>query len=394
MPAFAASRNLLRPRDENGSGVVTQIELFFDLVFVFAITQVSQTLRHDLSALAALRALILFVSVWWVWVYTSWLTNWLNPEERPVRVLLIALMLAGLALSTSLPAAFGARGGVYAAAYVVMQVGRSLFMLWAVRHFDAANFRNFQRITIWLLVSGVFWIAGGLTAAGPRLWLWLVALGCDFCAPALGFRVPGLGRSTTTDWKIDSFHLADRCSAFVLIALGESITVTGATFYGLHWTVINTVVFTADFMGAVALWWIYFDTAAENTSHAFAKSEDPGRVGRAAYTYMHGVIVAGIILTAVADELALAHPLARPDPAVLLVTIGGPALYLAGNGVFRRMLAPRFPLSHSGGLAAFAALALAGWFLPLLALAVATSLVLLGVAAAGSVLQHRQEARA
>jgi low temperature requirement protein LtrA len=387
-----ARTSLLRLRQGHGSAPVTQIELFFDLVFVFAVTQLSQTLRAHLTPAGALQTLILFAAVWWVWVYTSWITNWLNPAERPVRLLLIVLMLAGLVLSTSLPDAFAQRGLAFAAAYVFMQVGRSLFMLWAVKNFDAANFRNFQRIVVWLCLSGVFWLAGG-ALPDLRMGLWLAALALDLASPALGFWVPGLGCSPTADWDIDSFHLAERCAGFILIALGESITVTGVTFFALTWDVPNTVAALAAFLGAVALWWIYFDTAAEHTAEAFAKAEDPGSVARAAYTYMHAVLVAGIIVVAVADERVLTHPAARASAGAVLAMLGGPALYLAGNGLFRRMLAPRFPPSHVLGLALLAVLAAAAPFLPLLALALLTTASLIAVAAIGSILHHRQAAK-
>jgi low temperature requirement protein LtrA len=341
----------------------------------------------------ALQTLILFAAVWWVWVYTSWITNWLNPAERPVRLLLIVLMLAGLALSTSLPDAFGPRGLEFAAAYVFMQVGRSLFMLWAVKNFDAANFRNFQRIIVWLCLSGLFWLAGG-ALPDLRMGFWLIALALDLASPALGFWVPGLGRSPTADWDIDSFHLAERCAGFILIALGESITVTGVTFFALTWDVPDTIAALAAFLGAVALWWIYFDTAAEHTAQAFAEVDDPGRIARAAYTYMHAVLVAGIIVVAVADEQVLTHPAGRASASAALVTLGGPALYLVGNGLFRRMLAPRFPPSHVFGLVLLAFLAAVAPFVPLLALALLTTTSLIVVAAIGSILHHRQETAA
>src|SRR3978361_2180428 len=108
---------------------VTYAELFFDLVFVFAVTQISHTLLGRLTPLGLAQTTMLFLAVWWVWVYTSWITNWLNPELTPVRVLLFLLMLGGLVLSTSIPHAFESRGLWFAAAYAAMQVGRTVFLL-------------------------------------------------------------------------------------------------------------------------------------------------------------------------------------------------------------------------------------------------------------------------
>ena len=120
---------LFRKSVANQHSRVTYAELFFDLVFVFAVTQISHTLLGRFTPLGAIQTTLLFLSVWWVWVYTSWITNWLNPELTPVRVLLFLLMLGGLVLSTSIPKAFESRGLLFAIAYAAMQVGRTVFLL-------------------------------------------------------------------------------------------------------------------------------------------------------------------------------------------------------------------------------------------------------------------------
>ena len=391
MKTFAPT-NLLRRRGGEDAGRVTQIELFFDLVFVFAVTQLSHTLLAQFTPTGALHTAMLFTAVWWVWIYTSWVTNWLDPERRPVRLLLLAMMLAGLVLSTSLPRAFADRGLVFAGAYVAMQVGRSLFMLWALRGYAPTNFRNFQRIIVWLSASGVLWLGGGWSHGALRLGLWAAALGIELVSPAAGFWTPGLGRSSTRDWDVDGSHLAERCSGFVLIALGESITVTGAAFFELTWTLWTVVAFLGAFVFAVTLWWIYFDAAAEHTSHVFAEHQDRGRIARVAYTYVHAALVAGVILVAVADERLLSHPWARSDLGSAAVLLGGPAIYLLGNGVFRRLLSPRFPPSHVVGLGLLAVLALASPWLAQLPLALATNLVAILVAVLSMHLHRRQTA--
>ncbi len=171
------AQSLLREQGVDGEVKVGPVELFFDLVFVFAVTQLSHFLLHHSTALGALQAVLLLMAVWWVWIYTSWVTNWLDPEKLPVRVMLFLLMLAGLVLSTSIPEAFAERGLAFAIAYASMQVGRSLFALFAFRHArNSAGVENFERITIWLSVSALFWILGGLAADEARLGLWAVAL--------------------------------------------------------------------------------------------------------------------------------------------------------------------------------------------------------------------------
>jgi low temperature requirement protein LtrA len=159
-----AKPSLLRDRSRSDSAKVTMVELFFDLVFVFAVTQLSHTLLANLTLVGVLQVSLLLLAVWWVWIYTSWVTNWLDPDRVPVRLCLFVMMLAGLLLSVSIPRAFADRGLLLAGVYVFMQVGRTLFFLWAVRGAPRGMVRNFQRIAAWLILSGVFWIAGGLVA--------------------------------------------------------------------------------------------------------------------------------------------------------------------------------------------------------------------------------------
>ncbi|KGM33264.1 low temperature requirement protein A [Inquilinus limosus] len=351
-----AARGLLRPRKAHEHGKVTFVELFFDLVFVFAITQLSHGLLHDLTLLGAVHTALLFLAVWWVWIYTSWVTNWLDPERTPVRLLLLVLMLAGLVLSTSLPEAFAEKGLAFAGAYVFMQLGRSLFTAAALRGHSPGNYRNFLRISAWLAVSAVLWIAGALVEAEARLALWTAALAIEYVSPSLGFWTPGLGRSTTADWDVEGGHMAERCGLFVIIALGESILVTGATFAELEPDGATVTAFVISFIGSVAMWWIYFDIGAERGSHRIAHAEDPGRLARIAYTYIHLLIVAGIIVGAVADELVLAHPTGHVGVGTVAALLGGPALYLLGNALFKWTTTGRIPLSHLAGLVLLALL--------------------------------------
>lgn len=369
--------SLLRPRQAGVHGKVTNIELFFDLVFVYAVTQLSHTLLGDLSVLGALHVLLLFLAVWWVWIFTGWITNWLDPERLAVRLLMLVLMLAGLLLSTSLPQAFDGHALLFAGAYTFMQVGRSLFMVWALRHSPLAARRNFYRITSWLAASGVLWLTGALLDGQARFALWVVAMTIEYLGPAAFFYVPGLGRSTTSEWDVEGGHFAERCSLFVIIALGESVVVTGSSFAASARTADAWFAFMTAFIGCVAMWWIYFDLAAERGSRAMRQSSDPGREARLGYTYLHLPIVAGIVVSAVGDELSLSHPHATVDVAQMAVLIGGPALYLLGNALFKQAVNhTRFPLSHLGGLLLLAALLLPALSMSVLWLAACTTAVL------------------
>lgn len=383
--ADSGRKSLLRARGSHDGSRVGMVELFFDLVFVFAVTQLSHTLLAHLDVGGALRTALLFVGVWWVWIYTSWITNWLDPERLPVRLMLFGLMLAGLLLSSSIPKAFGAHGYAFAGAYAAMQVGRTLFMLWAATRAGDANLRrNFQRIFVWFALSGALWIAGASAEGEMRIVWWALALAIELAAPSLYFWVPGLGRSRTTDWNVDGHHLSERCALFIIIALGESLLVTGATFAERAWDAATVAAFIAAFVGSVAMWWMYFDTGADRAAQRFVHSDDPGRIARLAYTYLHLPIVAGIIVCAVADEIVLVHP-GHAENAGIAAILGGPALYLIGNALFKWATNERRtpPLSHMAGLLLLFALmpfAFAHLF-SALALGIATTAILVLVAA-------------
>ncbi len=373
--------NLLRIRKGHEHARVTFVELFFDLVFVFAVTQLSHTLLAHYSALGAIETLLLLMAVWWVWIYTSWVTNWLDPERIPVRLMLFAIMLAGLILSSSLPKAFAELGLVFALAHVTIQIGRSLFTIWAARG-NESIVRNFQRILFWLCGSGILWIAGGFADGEMRLILWIAALAIEYAGPSLGFWTPGMGCSTTADWDVEGGHLSERCGLFVIIALGESILVTGATFSNLAWSWPVVLGFLSAFAASLAMWWIYFNTGAERGTESITTSGDPGRLARLGYTYIHLFIVAGIIVTAVGDEFTLVHPDGHADLKMASAIVGGPLLYLIGTLLFRRVITGQLPKIQITALAALIAVFFAAGYLTPAMLSLATTLVLVVVALA------------
>jgi low temperature requirement protein LtrA len=372
---------LFRPLVPNQHSRVTYAELFFDLVFVFAVTQISHTLLGRFTPLGALQTTLLFLAVWWVWVFTSWITNWLNPETPPVRVLLFLLMLGGLVLSTSIPKAFESRGLWFAVAYAAMQVGKTVFLWVSTPPYRPLARMNAVRITAWLSMSAIFWIAGGFAQGHQRLVLWAVALGIEYISPAVRFWIPKYGASQVADWVVEGGHMAERCAGFIIIALGESIVVTGATFADLAWTVETVGAFVSAFVGALAMWWIYFHKGAEAGSELMSRSSEPGRLARLAYTYLHMPIVGGIILSAVADELVLTHPADHSDMKTVVSAIGGPLLFLLGTILFKHAIRGWLQPSHGVGIVALGILA---WFasdLSPLMLSILTTAIMIIVAA-------------
>jgi low temperature requirement protein LtrA len=331
--ATAPARHL-RPRGNGVAQPTTTVELFFDLVYVFAVTQLSHQILGDLSVAGVAHAAFLLLIVWWAWIYTTWMANWFDPaSSSAVRGVLTAVMLGSLLMAAALPEAFGDRGLLFAASYVALQVGRNAAAasLLKRRH----RLRDvFERLTIWSAAAGVLWLAGAALDSDQRLVLWIPALALELAAPMAGYWLPGRGRAATRDYDIEGAHFVERCEVFIIIALGESIVVTGATgaAAGLTSTVVLCLI--VAFVETAALWWLYFGAAAEQARVTMSTCEDPGRLARDAYTYLHLPIIAGIIATAVANDLLIVTPHEAPNGVGVAMILGGPALYLLGESLF------------------------------------------------------------
>jgi low temperature requirement protein LtrA len=375
--------DLRRHGDGGDSSRVGYVELFFDLVFVFAVTQLSHGLIAHPGAETLAHTLVLGVAVWWVWVFTMWTTNWLDPERVPVRTMLVVLMLLGLVLASAIPEAFGDKALLFAVMLVTMQVGRSAFVLVALGRVWPENAVSFVRITTWFVVSGSLWIAGAVVEE-HRLVLWAVACAIDLAGPRAMFWLPWLGASRASTWVVRGEHMAERVSLFVIICLGESIIVTGAAFAELPLDATTVSAFCSAFASTVLMWLLFFDRSERRATEYFTSREERGMVAQTAYTYAPFVIVAGIVLTAVADELVLLHPLGHDgaghaDAWTAALVCGAAATYLVGNALFRRAAGGRWSLPHLAGAAAVAALfGTHAWLTPL-ALNWTTDAVLLAV---------------
>jgi low temperature requirement protein LtrA len=357
----------------------TTLELFYDLVFVFAVTQVSHLLLEHLTWEGAGQAAVVLLVVWWAWNYTTWVTNELDPESIVVRLLLIALMLGSLLMAIAIPEAFGGRALLFAGAYVAIQVGRHLFLTFVAAEPGTIERRRAARILTWFVAAGGLWIAGALVDVPARTALWLAALALDYGAPLVTFWVPGRARVSPEAWDVGSEHFAERFQLFIIIALGESIVVTGATTAQLELTIARVTAFALAFLGTAALWWLYFNLVANIAQRRLARSENRTLLARDAYTYLHVVIVAGILLSAVGDELVIAHPTAQLPDAQVAAVVCGPALYLLAHVALRlRMAGTLSPRRLAGALACLAIGAL-GTVASALAVATALLAVLVGV---------------
>jgi low temperature requirement protein LtrA len=289
-------------------------------------------------------------------------------------------MLVSLAMSASLPRAFEDLGLWVGGAYAAQQLGRTVFMVIALRGHPLQA--NFKRILAWCVASSAFAVSGGVAHGLVRDLLWLGSVSVDLVGGLVGFATPWLGRSRTSDWTIEGGHFAERCQGFILIALGESIVIIGTTLAAVKSVTAASVTgFVVAFATSVTLWWLYFDQSAEAAAQKIARSDDPGRLGRSAYHLIHPVMVAGIIVTAAADEKVLSDPGATATSAAAWMILGGPALFLAGHAAFKYVVWGYLSWPRLAGIAALALLTLTTRAIPALALAACAAGVVAAVAA-------------
>jgi low temperature requirement protein LtrA len=334
---------------------VTNMELFFDLVYVFSIIQLSHFLLEHQTWTGALEAATIFAAVWWAWNYTAWATNWIDPDHAAGRFLMIALMSCAILMAVSIPHAFGDRAGLFVAAYVAMALIRAGYM--------AAIFRgqrmgqNYAQLCAWSALSGLFWIAGAL-APKIRLELWIIAVLIDYGAPYVGFWLPRLGATPMQSWPLAGLHLLERNQQVFIISLGESILLLGGTLVGKVLLGSTLLAAALGFGIIVTLWWLYFVHTTTTGERAFERDGDHTKLARSGLAYAHGIMVAGAIVLAVGIEEIIAHPADAAHLPTILVAVLGPAIYLVGSALFYYTMAERIPPTYLGGLAALAAI---GW---------------------------------
>jgi len=327
-PTVVPDIRYIRPRGREQRA--TFFELFFDLVYVFAVTQLSHhLLGAGLTWTAAAQTALMLIAVYWAWNYTTWMANWFDPDTNAVRLILIVVMLASLLMAVAIPEGFGARALLFAASYVGLQVARNAFVV-VVTPPGPFN-QNFRQILTWSVLSAPLWIAGGIID-DARWPLWLIALGVDLAGPLVRFWLPGWGSTPHRLWEIDGNHFAERFELFVIIALGESIVLTGVTASNAGLSASVTVALGLAFVSSTALWWLYFSGTARILVDRISGSrvDEVGALGRDVFTYLHLPIIAGIVLMAVGDELVIAHPNEALELSGALTMLCGPALYLVG----------------------------------------------------------------
>lgn len=327
---------LRKVRVSTESHRVTTFELFFDLVFVFAFTQTSRLMADEHSWLGALQGMIILGLLWWSWVSYSWLANQAHVDEGVMRLGMALAMTSMFVVALAIPEAFsdfeGGLSGplVLAIAYAVVRVTHTVLYIVAADE-DAALRRQVLRTSTAMILGSSLIVAGAVIGGPAQTWFWLAGLLTDF----------GLTYATSVggDWRVHSAaHWTERYGLIVILALGESIVAIGV---GASRIPVDIAIMAGAVFGiglSLCLWWLYFDMIAPAAEHVVAKLQGKARTSLAvdAYTYMHFLLIAGIVLSALGVETALAH-IEDSDAfgwfgAAHLM--GGTALYLAGHAAF------------------------------------------------------------
>jgi low temperature requirement protein LtrA len=381
---MAESRAALLLRKPGQPERATFLELFFDLVFVFALSRISQRLVEDLTSQRRIvlteagQTLLLLLAMWLIWFVTAVTADRLDPQRPEIQLLIVATMFGSLVMAVVVPEAFGDRALVFAGAYVAIHIGRGLFLVPALRGHELQRWA--ARILFWFGLSAVPWLAGALLPGGlVRGVLWALALAMNYAAASLGWPTPGLGRAPASELPVVAEHRSERYQQFFIIALGETILVMGLTFSGGGFEAGRTAAFVVSFATTALLWRIYIYRAGELLPAAITAAPHPGRLAQST-SYAHLLMVAGIVAVAAGDELVIEHPFGHTDSAWIAVILGGPALFLTGRAILEHAVFARVSRSRLIGLLVLAATAPTTILMPPLVVAIAATLVLAGVA--------------
>jgi low temperature requirement protein LtrA len=379
---MTSHRPQLRMQATTRDQTVTPLELFFDLVFVFAVTQLAHRLVEYPSPSGVAESLVLFLAIWSVWTGTTWVTNRLDVERNAVRLLLLLMMIGGLLQALSIPDAFkysiDAHG--FALVHLALQLGRTVFVLAAFNGRNRLHFRHSLRTVLWVLAAAPLWMVGALRPDDERLFWWGAALVVEYGATAARYWVPGLGTSEAADWTVEANHFAERCGLFVIIALGEMVLITGNTVGDLTLNSYTLAAFFSILVTNMSMWWIYFSFSAEKGTQAMERSRDPGRTARLVYVYLHVPLICGLLLSAAGAEDLVAHPAdAAKLPGVVLI-VGGALLFLSGALAVKRLICGMFIRSHLAGMAMLVLVSPLLIGMPFFWVAVAVTATLVGVA--------------
>ena len=307
---------------------VTPLELFFDLVFAFAVSQLSRHLLIHLSWRGAAETLVMLLAIFAVWFTTSWSATMIRADQSRTRWLVLAVMLISLFMNAAVTMAFTTSGWAFVIPLLLMQLGRTVWTL--VNSTNAVLREHYFRTLLWVIATTPLWTAGAAVNAEARLLWWALAVGIDQIGRWLAHPVPGR-RLRSENVEFDAAHMLERCRLFLLIALGETVLTTGVAISEASITVMTLATGTFALVGTVALWALSFGRSHRLILRHLEKTSDPIRASRHAVNALM-VMVAGLIAVAVANKEVIAHPYGHTSFELSLLLGGGPILFLAAQG--------------------------------------------------------------
>jgi low temperature requirement protein LtrA len=307
---------------------VTPLELLFDLVFAFAVSQLSQHLFTHLSWRGGAETLVMLLAVFAAWFTTSWSATLIRADQSRTRWLMLSVMLFGLFMNASVTRAFTTSGWVFVIPLMMIQLGRAIWTL--INSTDLVLREHYFRTLLWLIATTPLWIAGAAGNTEARLVWWALAAGIDEAGRWLAHPIPGR-RLRSENVEFDADHMLERCRLFLLIALGETVLTTGAAISAASMTLMTLATGTFALAGTVALWALSFGRTHRLILRHVEKTSDPIRASRLAVNALM-VMVAGLIATAVANKEVIANPYGKTSFALSLMLGGGPIFFLAAQG--------------------------------------------------------------
>lgn len=326
---------------------VTPLELFFDLVYVFAIGQLSHQLLAHPTWTGAAQTLVLYLAVYAAWAYTTWAVTLVPAENPRTRRMLLTVMLLGLFMNAAIPRAFGDAGWVFVVTFLLIHLGRTLWLLRV--GLDRRNQEHWRRVLVWFAAAAPFWLTGAAVDGGARLVWWAAATLIELAGTWTAHPLPGR-RLDSREIGFAGGHLLERGRLFMIIAFGEAVMTTGAALTTAPYEPMTLLTSSVALAGTVALFWLFFSRSEHIVRH-YERTEDPIRAGRSG-VYSLMASVAGMIAAAAGDERVIAHPVADAGITTNLLLLGGPALYIGAQTWHGRTLFDELPTARLIALSA------------------------------------------
>lgn len=304
------------------------LELFFDLVFVFGVSQLSHHLLTHLSWRGAVETLVMLLAIFAVWFTTSWSATLIRADRSTTRWLMLVVMLLSLFMNASVTRAFSTSGWAFVIPLLLIQLGRAVWTL--VNSTHAVLRGHYYRTLLWLIATTPLWIAGAVVAPETRVLWWAPAIAIDQIGRWTAHPIPGR-RLKSEHVPFDADHMLERCRLFLLIAIGETVVTTGTAIAAAPMTLMTAATGMVALVGTISLWVLSFGRSYRIVLLHLEETRDPIRTSRHAVNALT-IMVAGLIALAVANEKVIAHPRGHASISLSLLLGGGPILFLAAQG--------------------------------------------------------------